>query len=63
MPLRVADEHAAPAVGEVLAVIPRHVCTTVQLHDRSLLVADGLVVDNVPVDARGRELPVAAPSH
>ena len=61
LPLRVADEHPAPAVGEVLAAIPRHVCTTVQLHDRALLVADGLVVDNVPVDARGRELPVAAP--
>ena len=41
LPLHVTGEHATPAVGEVLAVIPKHVCTTVQLHDRALLVADG----------------------
>jgi len=42
-------------VGEALALVPRHVCTTVAAHDRALLVRDGRVVGSEPVDARRRE--------
>jgi D-serine deaminase-like pyridoxal phosphate-dependent protein len=60
---RLSDYHAVvtvpagaprPALGEVVAVIPNHVCPVVDLFDRLMVVsADGSVAD-WPVDARGR---------
>jgi D-serine deaminase-like pyridoxal phosphate-dependent protein len=45
---------ARPALGEVVAVIPNHVCPVVDLFDRLVVVdADGST-DDWPVDARGR---------
>jgi D-serine deaminase-like pyridoxal phosphate-dependent protein len=44
----------APAIGEVVAVIPNHACPVVNLADRITVVLDGRVVDEWTVDARGR---------
>ena len=41
-------------LGERVEVIPNHVCTSVNLHDRMTVVRDGVVVDEWLVDARGR---------
>jgi D-serine deaminase-like pyridoxal phosphate-dependent protein len=54
MTIRVAGG-AAPAVGELLTLIPRHVCPTVNLYDAAILVRDGQPARVVPVTARGRE--------
>jgi D-serine deaminase-like pyridoxal phosphate-dependent protein len=44
---------AAPELGEIVAVVPNHVCTAVNLTDELLIVRDGAVVDTWPVMARG----------
>ncbi len=43
-----------PAVGEVLQVVPNHVCTVVNLFDEYAVVRGGAVVDRWRVAARGR---------
>jgi D-serine deaminase-like pyridoxal phosphate-dependent protein len=43
-----------PAVGDVVAVVPNHVCPVVDHFDRYVVVRHGRVVDRWPVDARGR---------
>lgn len=42
-----------PRVGDVVAVVPNHVCPVVNLTDELVLVRDGAVVDHLPVAARG----------
>ena len=60
---RVSDYHgvatspnggALPSLGEVVAVIPNHVCPVIDLRDTFVATRDGLVVGMWPVDARGR---------
>ena len=60
---RVYDYHAvvamppgvdAPRIGQVVAVVPNHVCPVVNLFDEFLVVRDGAPVEAWPVDARGR---------
>jgi D-serine deaminase-like pyridoxal phosphate-dependent protein len=60
---RLADHHgtvdapagaALPAVGQVVAVLPNHICPVVNLVDAFLVVRDGRLVDTWTVDARGR---------
>lgn len=60
---RVSDYHgvvsapnggALPALGEVVAVIPNHVCPVIDLRDAFLATRSGSVVGRWPVDARGR---------
>lgn len=48
----VADRRR-PRVGEVVAVVPNHVCPVVNLADQLVVVRSGKVVDRWPVDARG----------
>jgi D-serine deaminase-like pyridoxal phosphate-dependent protein len=43
-----------PAVGEVVAVVPNHCCTVVNLTDELIAIRDGRFVDRWPVAARGR---------
>jgi D-serine deaminase-like pyridoxal phosphate-dependent protein len=45
---------AAPQVGQVIRVMPNHVCPVVNLFDELVIVQGGAVVDTWPVDARGR---------
>jgi D-serine deaminase-like pyridoxal phosphate-dependent protein len=60
---RMSEEHgvlawpegARPlAVGERLAIVPNHICATVNLHDRVYLHRGGLVEEVLPVAGRGR---------
>ena len=41
-------------VGEVLTVIPNHVCTCVNMHDEVFTVRNGMVADSWRVAARGK---------
>ena len=41
------------AVGDRVEIIPNHVCPSVNLHDRMLVVRDGAVVDEWLIGARG----------
>ena len=45
---------SAPALGEVVAVIPNHVCPVVDLFDTFVATRAGAIVGTWPVDARGR---------
>jgi D-serine deaminase-like pyridoxal phosphate-dependent protein len=44
----------APEVGDVVAVVPNHICPVVSSVDELVIVDDGELVDVWPVDARGR---------
>jgi D-serine deaminase-like pyridoxal phosphate-dependent protein len=48
------DGAALPDVGQVVAVLPNHICPVVNLVDAFLVVRDGRLVDTWTVDARGR---------
>lgn len=50
----------APGVGSLLLLVPRHVCPSVNLHERAVLVEDDGTWSIVPVDARAHDqLPVS----
>ncbi len=60
---RVNDHHgiaevpagsARPAIGEVVFIIPNHICPVINMVDEFIVASDGYVVDVWPVDARGR---------
>ncbi len=57
LPLQVKSG-AVPALGEVLYLIPRHVCPTVNNFDSALLVRNGEIQSVERVSARGREMPL-----
>jgi D-serine deaminase-like pyridoxal phosphate-dependent protein len=50
----VADGTPRPAIGEVVWIVPNHVCPVVNLVDELTVVQGGRVVDQWRVDARGR---------
>jgi D-serine deaminase-like pyridoxal phosphate-dependent protein len=59
LPIRVPSGAASPRPGDLLYLLPRHVCPTVNNFDQAVLVTDrGLTL--VPVTARGRETPLRA---
>ena len=58
LPLAVKEGEAAPQVGEVLYLLPRHVCPTVNNFDRALLARNGEIEAIENVSARGREAPL-----
>jgi D-serine deaminase-like pyridoxal phosphate-dependent protein len=45
---------AHPGLGDVVAVIPNHVCPVIDLVDRVVAVAPDGSASEWPVDARGR---------
>jgi len=60
---RVSDYHGVvripagtprPRLGEVVAVVPNHVCPAVDLQDSFVVARSGASVGVWPVDARGR---------
>src|SRR5208282_2013542 len=57
LPMQVAGGAAGPRVGEVLYLLPRHVCPTVNNFDDALVVRDGAIEAVEKVSARGREKP------
>lgn len=55
LPLRVVSG-PVPERGEVLMLVPRHVCPTVNLAEEALLVEQGVVKGSVRVSARAHDL-------
>ena len=43
-----------PAVGDVVRIIPNHVCVVVNMMDRLIATRGGAIVGEIPVAARGR---------
>jgi len=58
LPLQVPVGATAPALGDWLYLIPKHVCPTVNNFDHVLLVSGGKIVGMERVTARGREAPL-----
>jgi D-serine deaminase-like pyridoxal phosphate-dependent protein len=58
LPLGLKEEMDSQQVGEVLYLLPRHVCPTVNNFDYALLVRDGHIASVEKVSARGREAPL-----
>lgn len=56
LPLRVVNGARPPKLGEILYLVPRHVCPTVNNFDHALLVHNGKIKAISPVNARGREV-------
>ncbi len=46
--------HDTVEVGDVVRVIPNHICPVVNLYDEVYLIKDGQVMDTIPVLCRGR---------
>ena len=44
----------APRLGEVVAILPNHVCPVVEQFDDFVVARDGVAEGRWPVDARGR---------
>jgi D-serine deaminase-like pyridoxal phosphate-dependent protein len=59
LPFTVKDGAEPPPVGEVLYLLPRHICPTVNLFDDALIVRGGAIESVESVTARGRETPTA----
>ena len=55
LPIEVPAEGAGPVVGELLYLLPRHVCPTVNNFDDAVLVQHGHLSELATVTARGRE--------
>ena len=66
IPLKPSEEHlpieissgAVPVIGELLYLIPRHVCPTVNNFDDAVIVENGRAVGVEHVTARGHEIPM-----
>ena len=58
LPINIVAGGSVPALGEILYLIPRHVCPTVNNFDHALIAADGRITDIQRVTARGREIPL-----
>lgn len=62
LPMSVAAGSVPPKVGEILYLLPRHVCPTVNNFDSALLVRNNQVESLEKVSARGRETPLLTES-
>lgn len=58
LPIRVEDGSVVPAIGELLYLVPRHICPTVNNFDHAVIVSQGKLVATELVSARGREFPI-----
>lgn len=59
LPFEIPPGVPAPAIGDILYLVPRHVCPTVNNFDHALFVRNGHIDSVEPVSARGREAPFA----
>ena len=58
LPMTIASGAVGPSVGEMIYLLPRHVCPTVNNFDCAILVENGEIVAVEKVTARGREAPL-----
>jgi D-serine deaminase-like pyridoxal phosphate-dependent protein len=59
LPIKMLAGGSVPSLGEVLYLIPRHVCPTVNNFDHALIATEGRIVEVQRVTSRGREIPLA----
>jgi D-serine deaminase-like pyridoxal phosphate-dependent protein len=52
--LDLSGSNDKPEVGDIVRVIPNHVCVSVNMVDQLVAVRDGKIVDVIPVEARGK---------
>lgn len=52
--LDVSDCPKVPAIGEIVRVLPNHVCPVVNMYDEIQTVRDGAISSRLKIDARGR---------
>jgi len=58
LPIRVPKNVTSPQLGDLLYLIPRHICPTVNNFDWALIVAEERILAVERVNARGREGPL-----
>jgi D-serine deaminase-like pyridoxal phosphate-dependent protein len=58
LPMRVAGGAPIPTIGELLYLVPRHVCPTVNNFDDAVIIGGGSLIGVEVVNARGRERPI-----
>lgn len=58
LPVEALDGALMPPIGNLLYLIPRHICPTVNNFDHALIVIGGKIVGLEQVTARGREAPM-----
>lgn len=59
LPIDLAEGATAPQIGDLLYLVPRHVCPTVNNFDHALIIRDGEVAAVERVTARGHEIPLS----
>ena len=52
--LDLAECERRPEIGDILRVVPNHVCVVVNMFDQLVAVRNNSIVDVLPVEARGR---------
>jgi len=52
--VEVRDDGRLPEIGQIVLAVPNHICPVVDLFATFLVLRDGEIVDDWPVDARGR---------
>jgi D-serine deaminase-like pyridoxal phosphate-dependent protein len=58
LPLEVRAGATPPSLGDILYLVPRHVCPTVNNFDHALMIEDGRITSVERVTARGHEGPL-----
>jgi len=58
LPVEAPDGEPTPPIGNLLYLVPRHICPTVNNFDHALIVIGGKIVGLEQVTARGRETPL-----
>ena len=58
LPVSVAPGALAPELGEILYLVPRHICPTVNNFSHALLIREGKIAGVEEVSARGHEGPM-----
>ncbi len=46
--------HDSIKVGDKVEIIPNHICPVVNLHETAFIVSNGEIIDEIPVDCRGK---------
>ena len=54
--MKPGHEAERPKIGEILYVIPWHICPTTAMYDKVLMVSDGKLQKFWDVTARGRQM-------
>ncbi|MCU1292720.1 MAG: amino acid aldolase or racemase-like protein, partial [Bryobacterales bacterium] len=60
LPIEVSAGAEAPAIGDQLYLLPKHICPSVNNFDEALFIVGGRIQSVEPIGARGHERPVAA---